>query len=102
MKNLTRLINSVTKVFKLDEIVTDSIGMELIEIPAGSFTIGSPDDEKDHQGEEAQASVTLTKPFGLGKYEVTQGQWKKVMRSDRQRVWMGCHRVLRKTDEVGT
>ena len=29
--------------------------------------------------DEAQVSVTLTKPFELGKYEVTQGQWKSVM-----------------------
>ena len=62
--------------------VTNSIGMELIEIPAGKFTMGSPEDEEDHQGEEAQVSVTLTKPFGLGKTEVTQGQWKSVMASE--------------------
>jgi len=59
--------------------VTNSIGMELIEIPAGKFTMGSPAGEKDRQDNEAQVSVTLTKPFLLGKYEVTQGQWKSVM-----------------------
>jgi len=58
---------------------TNSIGMELIEIPAGTFTMGSYEDEKDRHEEEAQVRVTLTQPFGLGKYEVTQGQWKKVM-----------------------
>ena len=62
--------------------VTNSIGMELIEIPAGKFTMGSPEGEKDHQEDEAQVSVTLTKPFGLGKTEVTQGQWKSVMGSE--------------------
>ena len=51
----------------------------MIEIPAGKFTMGSPEGEKDHQKDEAQVTVTLTKPFGLGKYEVTQGQFKKVM-----------------------
>ena len=59
--------------------VTNSIGMEFIEIPAGTFTMGSPAGEKDRRDNEAQVSVTLTKPFGLGKYEVTQGQWKSVM-----------------------
>ena len=59
--------------------VTNSIGMELIEIPAGKFTMGSPEDEKDHQEGEAQVRGTLTKSFGLGKTEVTQGQWKSVM-----------------------
>ena len=58
---------------------TNSIGMELIEIPAGKFTMGSPVGEKDRRENEAQVSVTLTKPFGLGKTEVTQGQWQNVM-----------------------
>jgi formylglycine-generating enzyme len=58
---------------------TNSIGMELIEIPAGTFTMGSPAGEKARDEDEAQVTVTLTKPFGLGKTEVTQGQWKSVM-----------------------
>ena len=49
--------------------VTNSIGMQLIEIPAGKFTMG----------DDAGVAVTLTKPFKLGKYEVTQGDFKKVM-----------------------
>ncbi len=60
--------------------VTNSIGMELIEIPAGKFTMGSPADEKNRSDDfEDQVRVTLTQPFGLGKTEVTQGQWKSVM-----------------------
>ena len=50
--------------------VTNTIGMELIEIPAGTFTMG---------GDAEQVTVTLTKSFSLGKTEVTQGQWKEVM-----------------------
>ena len=57
------------------KIVTNSIGMELIEIPAGKFTMGSPVGEKYRQEDEAQVSVTLTKPFGLGKTEVTHGEY---------------------------
>ena len=60
-----------------------AIEMELVEIPAGTFTMGSPEGEKDREEfREAQVSVTLTKPFELGKYEVTQGQWKSVMGSE--------------------
>ena len=55
--------------------VTNTIGMELIEIPAGKFTMGSPEGEKDRHHEEEQVAVTLTKPFLLGKTEVTQDQW---------------------------
>ena len=62
--------------------VTNSIGMDLIEIPAGKFTMGSPAGEKGYQAREEQVAVTLTKPFWLGKTEVTQGQWKQVMRTE--------------------
>ena len=57
----------------------NSIGMEMIEIPAGTFTMGSPVGEKDREANEAQVTVTLTKPFWLGKTEVTQGQWQAMM-----------------------
>jgi len=61
------------------KVVTDSIGIALLEIPAGKFTMGSPASEKDHQSNEQAVAVTLTKPFWLGKTEVTQGQWEAVM-----------------------
>ena len=58
---------------------TNTIGMELIEIPAGTFTMGSPAGEKSRGNNEEQVVVTLSKPFGLCKTEVTQGQWQQVM-----------------------
>ena len=65
---------------EIQKSVTNSIGMELIEIPAGKFTMGSPEGEKDRFSDyEDQVRVTLTQPLELGKYEVTQGQWKSVM-----------------------
>ena len=56
-----------------------AIEMELIGIPAGTVTMGSPADEKNRFEDEEQVSVTLTQSFSLGKTEVTQGQWKEVM-----------------------
>ena len=83
--------------------VTNSIGMELIEIPAGKFTKGSPEGEKDLWDSEAQVTVTLTKPFGLGKYEVTQGQWKEVMGTevDWAEECTGWQRLPRNVCELG-
>lgn len=59
---------------------TNSIGMEFVPIPAGSFLMGSPGIEKDRDADEGpQRQITISKPFYLGKYEVTQEQWEKVM-----------------------
>ena len=53
--------------------------IELVKIPAGTFMMGSPESEKARCDDEAQVSETLTKPFELGKHQVTQAQWKSVM-----------------------
>ena len=75
--------------------VTNSIGMKLIEIPAGKFMMGSPAGEKDRDSDEEQVAVTLTKPFWLGKTEVTQGQWQQVMSTE---PWKGKDFVLADKD----
>jgi len=59
--------------------VVNSIGIKLLLLPAGTFTMGSPASEKDREDDETQHQVTLSKPFYMGRTEVTQGQWKKVM-----------------------
>ncbi|MDA1138447.1 MAG: formylglycine-generating enzyme family protein [Planctomycetota bacterium] len=53
-------------------------GMHLVFIPAGEFMMGSPKNEKDRAKDETQHRVTVTKPFYMGKYEVTQAEWKQV------------------------
>ena len=53
--------------------------MKFVLIPVGKFTMGSPESEKDHDEEEQQVEVTLTKPYYLGSTEVTQKEWKAVM-----------------------
>ena len=53
--------------------IENSIGMEFVEIPKGKFVMG--------EGGGA-VGVILRKPFWLGKYEVTQGQFKKVMATE--------------------
>ena len=45
----------------------------------GRFRMGSPPDEPQRLPDEEQVDVTLTKGFWMGKYEVTQGQWKRVV-----------------------
>jgi formylglycine-generating enzyme required for sulfatase activity len=54
-------------------------GLRLCWCPSGKFTMGSPDEEPERRPGEDQVEVTLTKGFWMGKYEVTQGQWKRVI-----------------------
>jgi formylglycine-generating enzyme required for sulfatase activity len=64
---------------KLGDTSTNSIGMKLTYIPAGSFMMGSPTREEGRDDDETQLKVTLTQPFLMGVTEVTQGQWEAVM-----------------------
>jgi len=58
---------------------TNSIGMEFVFIPKGSFMMGSPPDEYQRADNEKYHPVILTKGFYLQKTEVTQKQWKTIM-----------------------
>ena len=59
---------------------TNSIGMEFVLIPAGEFDMGSPSDEEGRYGSEGPLrTVMIEKAYNLGKYEVTQKQWREVM-----------------------
>jgi len=60
----------------------NSIGMKLVPIPAGSFTMGSPASEKDRGTDESQVRVVISRPFLMGRTVVTKGQWKAVMKSE--------------------
>lgn len=57
----------------------NSVGMEFILIPAGTFIMGSPLDEPDRDKNEPQHQVILSRPFYLQVTEVTLGQWQELM-----------------------
>ncbi|MCX6984183.1 MAG: SUMF1/EgtB/PvdO family nonheme iron enzyme [Lentisphaerae bacterium] len=61
------------------EIKHKATGIELVYVAPGEFMMGSPPNEVNRENNETQHQVTLTKPYYIGKYEVTQGQWESVM-----------------------
>ena len=83
--------------------------MKMIYVAPGSFMMGSPGSEEDRGRDETQHHVTLTKGFWLGKYEVTQAQWKSVMGSNPSEFkgdnlpvenvsWNDCQEFIRKVN----
>ncbi|MCC5877068.1 MAG: SUMF1/EgtB/PvdO family nonheme iron enzyme [Candidatus Sumerlaeia bacterium] len=57
-----------------------NVPLVVVPIQAGSFIMGSPDDERGRTYYEGpQTNVTLTQDYYMGKYTVTQMQWAAVM-----------------------
>ena len=58
---------------------TNEMGMKFVLVPAGTFMMGSPLNEKGRNSDEMQHRVTITRSFYLQTTEVTQGQWQAIM-----------------------
>ena len=86
------------------------VKLEMVLIPAGKFMMGSPASEKGRSKVETQHEVTLTKPYYMGKYEVTQEQWEAVMGDNPSKIkggklpvtnisWKDCHEFIKKLNK---
>ncbi|MBM3277398.1 MAG: formylglycine-generating enzyme family protein [Candidatus Handelsmanbacteria bacterium] len=68
------------------------VGLEMIWVPPGTFTMGAPLAEANPQKFEGpQRQVTITQGGYLGKYELTQEQWESVMGT---RPWAGLSYII--------
>ncbi|NEQ48498.1 MAG: formylglycine-generating enzyme family protein [Leptolyngbya sp. SIOISBB] len=66
-----------------DEPLGESLTLRMMQIPAGTFMMGSPEDEPERLGNEGlQHEVTVPSLF-MGKYPVTQAQWRFVAALDK-------------------
>ena len=93
----------------------DATPLDMALVPAGTFTMGSPSDERGRWGWEwLPHVVTITEPFYLGKHEVTQAQWQAVMGSNRASghgvgddypvyavSWNDCQTFISRLNETG-
>ena len=58
-----------------NEVIHEKTLIEMVFVPAGDFKMGAdefPDERPAHW-------VKITRPFYMGKYEVTQDQWQRIM-----------------------
>jgi len=70
MEEIGRGISPLKK--EISIALRNGVKMDFVLIPAGEFLMGSHDAVPQHR-------VKISKPFYLGKYEVTQAQWQAVM-----------------------
>ena len=87
------------------------VKLEMLLIPAGEFLMGAPAAEKNARDDEKpQHRVSITRPFYLGKYLVTQQQWQAVMGNNPSKFkgpqnpvdsvgWDDCRDFLKKLNE---
>jgi len=99
----------VTKRIDLGAGVT----LEMILIPAGEFMMGSPPGEagRSRTREGSQHRARLTLPFYMGRYEVTQQQWRRLMAANPSRFkgaknpverisWHDCQEFISRLNEL--
>jgi formylglycine-generating enzyme required for sulfatase activity len=61
--------------------VSKSTGLKMVVTDHGGFTLGSPPREGGRRADEAEHPVWFDRPFLIGQYEVTQDQYKAVMKA---------------------
>jgi len=76
----------------LPPVFRNSLGMPLVYCPPGRFRMGSPADDPQAAADEQPAvDAELTRGFYLGRYEVTQAEWRAVMLHE---PWKGAEGVI--------
>ena len=60
------------------EEIGDAISLQMLLIPEGTFMMGSPEDESERQEREGPQHEVSVPPFFMGRYPITQAQWRAV------------------------
>ena len=65
---------------------------ELVVVPAGTFTMGSPPDESEREHErENQVQVAIAQPFAVGAFAVTRGEFATFVAATGYKLDEGCY-----------
>lgn len=62
----------------IQEDLGKGVTLEVVHIPAGRFSMGSPPNEQHRQQTESPQHIVTIPEFYLGRYPVTQAQWRLV------------------------
>jgi formylglycine-generating enzyme len=101
-------------VFAFEKTFTNSLGMEFVLIPSGTFTMGSPPDESHRDPSEVRHRVSISKPYYMQTTEVTLKQWHALMKrrflisrnvSDHmpftEASWFDCMKFIKRLNNMG-
>ncbi|HSB08580.1 MAG TPA: SUMF1/EgtB/PvdO family nonheme iron enzyme [Blastocatellia bacterium] len=58
--------------------IAGGAAIEMIRVPSGKFNMGSPDSEAGRLGDEGPQRQVSVSSFYMGKFEVTQAEWRAV------------------------
>jgi hypothetical protein len=84
----------VTPEYKVGETFKDCDDCpEMVVVPAGEFTMGSPPDEKNHGAEGPQHSVHIQAAFAVGKFEVTKDQFETFVNDSGHDAGASCYTI---------
>ncbi|WP_392530119.1 SUMF1/EgtB/PvdO family nonheme iron enzyme [Nostoc sp. C117] len=73
------IIQQVTKTAQyFTETLSNNVTLEMVSIPGGTFMMGSPPDEAQRYDDESPQHEVTVPSFFMGKYPVTQAQWRAV------------------------
>jgi formylglycine-generating enzyme len=80
---LTGIAFAADPVQKLD--LGSGTTMDLVLVPAGQFTQGSPANEAGRAADESQRKVQISRDYYIGRTSVTRGQWERFVAETRYR-----------------
>jgi formylglycine-generating enzyme required for sulfatase activity len=62
------------------EDLGNNVKLEMVEIPGGTFTMGSPKDEAMRSDSEGPQHRVTVNPFLMSRYQITREQWREIAR----------------------
>ncbi|WP_371417489.1 formylglycine-generating enzyme family protein [Anabaena sp. UHCC 0187] len=65
------------------EDLGNGVKLEMVEIPAGTFYMGSPENEAGREDDESPQHQVTVPSFFIGKYPLTQAQYQVIMGNNR-------------------
>ena len=82
-KSAEKINTTIGEVQYLTEDLGNGVTLEMVAIPEGIFTMGSPKQEKYSKYQERPQHAVTVQPFFMGKFQVTQAQWRTVASLDK-------------------